>query len=266
MRVTPKHDVINNTSERGFSLVELLVAIAIFGLVTGSIYSSFGTQNRIYHAQEKVAAIQQNLRAAMYILESEIRMAGYDPERAGGFGITACGPNTITFTQDDEAGGTTTTTFTLNGTTLQRNGGTLAQNIEAFGLAFAYDANGNDALDTDDGTANGDIIWAIDTGADNILDLRLDTDGDGILEGNVQDDTNSNNIIDGVVLNPTIAATNIRAVRIWILGQSDPARPEGGHSDNNTYVVGRTIVNSPNDGLYRRMLTSIVKCRNMGVQ
>lgn len=266
-----------NNSERGYTLVELLVAMAIFALVIASIYSSFASQNRIYHAQEKVVAIQQNVRAAMYVMERDLRMAGYDPERAGGtFGITACGPTTITFTQDDDANGTIETRFMRNGTTvtverrvrqIAPNGtitviadGILAENIQAFGLAYAYDSNGDGALDT----SGGNIIWAIDTNNDNRLDLNLDTNTNGII--NQADDTNADNVIEGVVLTSAIAAANIRAVRIWILGRSDPARPDMQYSDNNTYVVGRAIVNSPNDGLHRRMLASIVKCRNMGTR
>jgi type IV pilus assembly protein PilW len=263
MRMNQEYLIINNPADTGFTLVELLVALAIFSLVVASIYSSFGSQNKIYHAQEKVATIQQNIRAAMYIMERDIRMAGYNPDQrtvTPPFGITACGPTNITFTQDDDSGGIATTTFTLSGTTLQRNGATLAQNIEAFGLAYAYDANGDGNLDT----VGGNVIWAIDTGNDNQLDLNLDTDANGII--NQADDTNANNVIEGVALSSAIPAASIRAVRIWILGRSDSTRPDIGYSDSNTYVVGRSIIHSPNDGLHRRMLTSIVKCRNMGVQ
>ena len=62
---------------QGFTLVELLVGIAIFSIVMAGIYSVFVRANRAYISQEQVVAAQQEARAALDILGREIRMAGF---------------------------------------------------------------------------------------------------------------------------------------------------------------------------------------------
>jgi len=64
---------------QGFTIVELIVAMAVSLLVIGAIGSTFLSQNKSYLAQEEVAAMQQNLRAAMFYMQREIRMAGCNP-------------------------------------------------------------------------------------------------------------------------------------------------------------------------------------------
>ncbi len=61
---------------RGFTLVELIVVIAIFSIVMAGIYSVFVRANRIYISQEEVVSAQQEARSALDILGREIRMAG----------------------------------------------------------------------------------------------------------------------------------------------------------------------------------------------
>ena len=63
----------------GFSLVELLVAMAIGLVVLGSLYGVFTLQNKTFGNQEQIVEMQQNTRAAMDMMSREIRMAGYDP-------------------------------------------------------------------------------------------------------------------------------------------------------------------------------------------
>ncbi len=63
--------------EQGVTLVELLVYIAIAGIVMGAIYTTFKRQQDSYLVQERLAILQQNLRGAMYLLASELQMAGY---------------------------------------------------------------------------------------------------------------------------------------------------------------------------------------------
>ena len=65
--------------EQGFTLVELLVAMAIALVVIGSISSAFVSQRKIYAAQEQVSEMIQSARAAMDMISREVKMAGYDP-------------------------------------------------------------------------------------------------------------------------------------------------------------------------------------------
>ena len=53
---------------RGFSLIELLIAMAIVGIVMAAVYSTYYSQQRSYVIQEQVAAMQQNLRAGLGLM------------------------------------------------------------------------------------------------------------------------------------------------------------------------------------------------------
>ncbi len=63
--------------QRGLTLVELMVALAIGLIVIGAVYRTFTTQQRSYSIQDQVAEAQQNARVGMNILMRDLRMAGY---------------------------------------------------------------------------------------------------------------------------------------------------------------------------------------------
>jgi len=67
-------------SNQGFTMVELLVAMVVSLLALGAIYSTFQGQLKSYVMQGETAAMHQNIRAAMFYLQREIRMAGCDPQ------------------------------------------------------------------------------------------------------------------------------------------------------------------------------------------
>lgn len=92
--------------EDGFTLVELLVATAIFLTLMGAIFSTFQSQQQAYLVQEQVVSMQQTLRAGMLMMEKEIRMAGYDSQGTAGAGIATASAGTIRFTKDDNDNGT----------------------------------------------------------------------------------------------------------------------------------------------------------------
>jgi type IV pilus assembly protein PilW len=90
---------------QGFTITELLVAMTIASVVMAAIYSAYISQQKAYAVTEAVTDAQQNLRAAMYALETDIRLAGFDPRGSKTFGFGAVPDNatSITFTYDNNS-------------------------------------------------------------------------------------------------------------------------------------------------------------------
>ncbi len=66
-------------TQRGVTLTELLVALAVGMVIIGTVYGVHLLQVRQQRVQEDVLAMQQTTRAALDMMVREIRMAGYDP-------------------------------------------------------------------------------------------------------------------------------------------------------------------------------------------
>lgn len=105
---------------RGFSLVELLIAMAILGGVTMAIFSLYNMQNRVTHIEEDVVDVQQNMKTAVESVTNDMRMAGF-LVLAGTNPINAAtdntGPNntdTITFNTASESGAAAVVEVPLN--------------------------------------------------------------------------------------------------------------------------------------------------------
>jgi len=145
--------------EAGFTLMELLVAVTLSLIAMAAIYSAYVTQQRAYETTQAVTAIQQNLRAGMYFLEKDLRMAGYDPEDTGAFGFTNMGDHTFKYTWDaDEDGHLDASTeyvaykFESPEPTLERDRGDGSFNDIASDLTnvtfYFYDSSGVTAVST----------------------------------------------------------------------------------------------------------------------
>ncbi len=63
--------------QRGLTLIELVVAMAIAGIVMTAAYAVFLLQQKSYAVQDQVVEIQQNARVAMNLLARDMRMAGH---------------------------------------------------------------------------------------------------------------------------------------------------------------------------------------------
>jgi type IV pilus assembly protein PilW len=69
-------------NRKGITLIELLVALTISGILVGGVYRTFVSQQHTYTVQEQVVDMQQNVRLAINRMTRELRMAGF-----GGGGV-----------------------------------------------------------------------------------------------------------------------------------------------------------------------------------
>ena len=65
-------------NRKGVTLIELLIALVICGMVAAGIYQVFIAQSKAYTVQDQVIEVQQSVRSAMEILLRDLRMAGFD--------------------------------------------------------------------------------------------------------------------------------------------------------------------------------------------
>ena len=140
----------------------------------------------------------------------------------------------------------------------------MADGIHAFGLAYSFDNDGDGRVDI---SAGGNIIWAIDSDNNGMLDTGLDTNGDGFITA--ADDTDADGFINDSALSFNVPVSAVRGVRIWILGITRKEASEGGFANhvNQRYVVGDKVIH-PAANLFTsrrrmRLLTTTVQCRNM---
>jgi len=68
---------VNAPRQSGYSMVELMVAIAVGLFLTAGIVQIFVANKQTYRAADASARIQENARFALEILARDIRMAGY---------------------------------------------------------------------------------------------------------------------------------------------------------------------------------------------
>jgi type IV pilus assembly protein PilW len=279
------------SNSRGFTLLELFVSMLLGMLVIVLIYAIHDMQQDTFKRETMKLSSQRNLRNSLNLMETEIRMAGYDRMETDLFGITdvrmdANSNGTITFNFDDgNAGnanngtldGDETITYALYDSTTtastgnfdlgrtEGGGGTelLAEGIEALGFAFAFDDDEDGVLDFNDDDADGEldappggnegIYWAVDTDGDNILDTNIDTNKDGRID-----------VGDGTAGLPFLVSPDrIRAVKIFLLSRT--RGPEQGYVDKHTYVVGFRRIINPGDSFRRQLMELTVKCRNLGL-
>ncbi len=74
-------------SHGGFTVIEMLVYVSLFGVVLSAIYYLFATNYKSYSSQENSMEMTQDLRAAIQIMTRDIRMAGLDPTGTANLGF-----------------------------------------------------------------------------------------------------------------------------------------------------------------------------------
>ena len=89
----------------GFTVTELVLALAIITMVMPAMIGLLFNLNRSYTTQNVTAGVQQVTRAGMDIMTRSIRMAGLDPLDAGNIGIVEASAHKIRFQHDMDGSG-----------------------------------------------------------------------------------------------------------------------------------------------------------------
>ena len=178
--VLKKFFIPKKNQGKGFTLIELMIALAISSIVTGAVVTAFISQRTSNVTQTKISIMQQNLRSAANHMSREIRMAAYDIVTDSG-GITLATPTNIIFSHETDAAGTLQT-FEYRLYDAYEDGDRdigvaygaaaitpLAENIEA--LEFLYfDTDGNQTVNLNDiTTVQISILARADTPDENFL-------------------------------------------------------------------------------------------------
>jgi len=280
--------------QMGFTLIELLIAMAVGSIVMLGAYSTYNLQSKSFLTQREISKIQQNLRAACHVLAWDLHNSQRDtsPIRRYGFenfawvnGQPSLNYQSLRLDNDNDGIADTVQAIQYqiddpdgdgrSGLYRDANpadpGGVagfqlVADGVASFGLAFAFDRDGDGMLERYNGDPNGRILWGVDTDGNGNLDAILDTNDDGVIDEN--DDTDGDNWItaadDGTgQLGGAVDFDRVRVARVFLLAISERESTEN-MVDNNTYTVGNRVIipANPPDRFKRRVLTFDVALRN----
>jgi len=136
----------------GFTLMEMLVSVAVLAVISVYLADMFARQSRAYSVVDDVTEVQQNLRAISHLIEREVRTSGFMvPEGAALCGTDNTNTSDVLFVSDGAAVETGTTNM-------------LGASIDS----GTFDGSGSDNLIVDDVVIDGDPFYdPNDTGAAN---------------------------------------------------------------------------------------------------
>lgn len=234
--------MIASKKNLGFTLLELLVALSVSAIIMTAVYAAYRSQQKSYVIQEEVAALQQNLRTAIFFMSNQIREAGCNPSDTdiNRPGILTAGVDEIHFTADLRGNTSSTTPNDPDGDTDDPY-----ENV-TYSL---YTSGGiqNLGIQSTDGATVQPVIENVD--ALNFVYLqedgtRLDDDGAG---------------------NVTTNISNIRSVDLTLVVRANREDPD--YTDTNAYENqwGDVVLAAQNDHFRRRMLNMRITARNLGL-
>ncbi len=219
----------------GMTLVEVLTALAIGSIVGAAVLAVHQAQVKGQATQEAVLEMQQGVRAALTIMEREIRSAGADPSGNAGAAMVLARSDELRFTRDI-VGRTVDNMRQFDGDT------------DDEGEDIRYAIAGGDLVRCDASRATPCVVLLPNVDALNFVYLNR--------EGGV---------IAAPVTGP--AVDDIRQVQISIVARYGLSRRGmlTAVVDNVEYrnQRGDTILSPPNDTFRRLMMATNVTCRNI---
>jgi type IV pilus assembly protein PilW len=245
--------VFKKCNKAGFTLVELMVAITIFGIASAAMYATYQQQQDSYLTQEQVADMQQNLRSALFFITRDLKKAGFDPSERS---EAALDSNNIArvaecrFAYDDNEDG-------------------VIQNTEYIRYALTNDGSNGINDSSRDGLTNGlPCHLGRETG------IPPDNSGLVPVADNVDAIELLYHLADGTITTNPASPSEIRVMDISLLVRT--GQQIKGYTDRATYFpasnpdhetgVGKKVWGPFNDPYQRRLLITQIKCRNLGVE
>jgi type IV pilus assembly protein PilW len=198
-------------NRKGVTLIELLVALVICGMVAAGIYQVFIAQSKAYTVQEQVTEVQQSVRSAMEILLRDLRMAGFDNDNI-------------------------LSTVTITSPIANLSDNSITVNYEYYDKAFAQYQKHTVAYWRDGGSSNlirqltvNDVARPQETILENVENLNFTYGVDGSDDG----------ALDNWVAAGSIGSSKVVAVRVTLT-----ARPVQINPDHNKMISPRTLVSN----------------------
>jgi len=241
------------SSNKGFTLVELMITMAISLLLAMAATFAYQSQVKSYVTQESVSFAQQNLKACQVMIADDLRLAGYNPPHSGAtiasvvsyddpahpiFSL-ANGPNLTLSFWDDAVGPTGLQRIVTYG--LYNYGG-------ACGGADAVLDLGRTTYTTP--PAPGGLAGLTSPVSENIIRLEF------------QYTMSNPNGVDSITLAPPPTRLNdIKSITVTLLSQAHRITQDT--TDLNTYTTPFGTTWGPfKDGFKRRLQTFTVSIRN----
>jgi type IV pilus assembly protein PilW len=234
-----------HTGNKGMTLIELMVAMAIASVLMAGIYTFYQNQLKSHITQEELVDMQQDARVGMYMMTREIRMAGFDPANTGAT-IRTANAGQIAFDSDEN------------------DDGVIDVATERFYFALSNDADGDGIADgTPCNLERGSWDNGLNPVALSPVALNIDALNFVYLDGagTVLDDDGKGNV--------TANMAAIRSVQITLVARSGENIRGLMYRENDirsyTNQQGTVLLDAPDDDFHRIRLTASVKVRNLGL-
>ncbi len=252
----------SQTRARGFTLVEVMIAIAIGLFLTAVIANLFVNSRSAYNTTDEISRMQENMRFAYQLLTRTVHLAGYrsspNAPAIGEFGLFLGGAIALDGSNDDVNG---SDTFTVR---YQGSGPPDGTIVDCFGREIRADEMVTNVFSIRD--LNGAFALFCDrsivgiVGVDQ-LEIVPDVQAMHILYGE-DTDSPTDAVADRYVARGGVGnMDNVVSVRIALLFQTANAGSRN-DVDARTYDLNGAAVGPFNDTRVRRPVTWTLNLRN----
>ena len=246
-------------NDRGFTLIELMVALTIGLLLTLVVANLFLGSRATFQTTDETSRMQENIRYAYQLLTRSVHHAGYrSSPNTFANAIFSAGNQAVTGT---DGGGTLPDSFTIryqgsgngagaaDGTIVNCSGTEIDANVMTTAtFSIAAGANGS-----------GNALWCNNGGAGAAVEVVPDVENMQILFG---EDTNADLVADRYVSAGNVTNfDNVISLRISLLFRTSNISAAV-VKDTGTYNLNGTVVGPFNDTRIRRVVTLNMNLRN----